>query len=499
MKNYFYKINQKYIQTFSRNVLSRFASENIRSNVTFLKSVFTELNKLFQRMGGRVSSKRDIPRSHEYPDSTKFNRLITNIAFDIDKIYTAQKLIEDDVNNLLNFNSTQRIRTFENLTTTQQEVYSTYIKNKGDMRGEIIIPADNPFGSADNISSESEGIYIDEGRGILTLASENKDIRPVSLNGVRMFFAGSKPIDKTYPSKDIMGLGSHWKIPSKESHHINSDNPTDELNYKSMLIDDPNNNFGVGFCEFEGVITIISSIPSITPPTLSYRLSGEPKSSVNFNIKASLSSYQTPEETKLKNFIGDETKKDPELIYLDIPNSLQGQYVRWKEHLVFNFGDNKPQYKLVIPFTQDAPYTNQFIISVQPNSLYLYPKLIWRDSKVFSNIGGTDVAYNLIAPTDDDKITDNGEYICAINGGYIKPSRAEIIFEYGGNDIQWDPIEFIMGHWVYSAYKNYRLPYGSTDNITLVLGKTYDIFVDAEPDGEKEKQRALNVLLARGK
>lgn len=494
MKNFFYKINRKYIEAFSNNVLSRFREEDIRSDIVFLRSVLSEVNDLFQRIGGKTSSKRDIPRSDEYPTSRKFNRLLTNIAFDIDKIYTAQKLIEDDLNNLINFNSTQRIRTFENLTSTQQEVYSTYIKNRGDVRGEIVIPAEDPFGSADNISPESEGIYIDESKGILTLNSESDISKPVNLEGVRMFFAGAKPDPKVYPNQNQMGLGSHWKIPDGiNAHHIDSQNKTAEINYKNMLIDDPNNNFGIGWCEFEGVQTTINTFDTVQNIDRSYRLSDKK----DVTIRESLSTQYT-DLVNIKRVISEESNKDPELIYLDVPNSLQGKYLKYNSSPVIRFGGQVPQYKLVIPFNQTAPVTNQINITVQPNALGQYPKLNWEMTKIFTNVGGSDVSHNIIAPSDNHRIPENGEYICSIRGGFIKPSRMEAIFEYGGDEIQWRQIGFTMGHWVYSTSKNYFLPFGENEKITLILGKSYDIYVDAEPNQEQEKHRALNVLLARG-
>lgn len=462
-----------------------------------MKSLLREVNDLFRRIGGRISSKKDIPKKHEYPNSFKFNRLLRGIATDVDKIYTAQKLIEDDVNNLLNFNSTQRIKTFENLTNTQQEVYSTYVKNKSDVRGEIIIPAENPFGSSDNISPESEGIYIDENRGVLTLHHTTKITKPVRLDGVRMFFTGAKPLGSVYPNSDQMGLGSHWNIPdSVSAHHIDVENPSVVSDYKNMMTDDPNNNYGIGFCEFEGVQTTLAPQKIIKSTEDSYRISDTNEG--QFYFKRVESAGEAQEINNIKQVIGEETNKDPELVYLDIPNSLQGKWINWNTVSIIRLDGQVPQYKLVIPFNSNTPFTNQISLTVQPNALGNYPKLNWKTSKVYTNIGGSDSSHGLVPPNTTSLISDNGEYLCNIKGGFIKPSRMEAIFEYGGDDAQWSQIGFTMGHWVYSTAKNYFLPHGSSERITLILGKTYDVYVDAEPNQEKEKQRALNVLLARG-
>ena len=489
MKNYFYKINQKYIDKFSRNVLLRFKNQDIRTDIVFFKSLFRELNNLFSLIGGRVSSKNDIPKATDYPDSDKYNSLITTIGNDIEKLYTSQKIIEDDVNNLLNFNSTQRTKTYENLTSAQQNVYSAYIKNKKGIKGEIIIPSDNPFNSADNISDEASDIQIDQVRGILTLSHKSEISKPVDLKNVNMYFSAKTPRLPVYPNNITLGLGSHWKIPKKAFHHIDDKDPSASIRYKGMLIDDPGSNTGVGWCEFEAVRTSLSPIEDSYNSRTSYRLTAPGK----------FQALREPrvvkhDEMEIKNFIGRDSIEDPQSIYLDIPNSLQGKYIDSSNTPPIHEGQ---QYKLVIPFINANP-TNEIKILLESNANNIIPRIVWEDSKVYSNMNGADIAYRLATPSDSKSISEDGEYKCIIQDGYVTPSRLELILEYKADSLHWTRIPFYMSHYVYTASKTYQLEQDSGSKVSLALSKTYNIYVDTEPNEKSERQRALNVLLARG-
>ena len=139
MKNYFYRLNEKYLKNFSKNVLSKFNDVEIKTDIMFLKTILREVNELFKKLGGRAVSKSDIPKEDEYPDSKKFNALLSDIEHDVDKLYTAQGIIDDDVTNLMNFNATQRQKSYENFSNIQQKVLSVYVRNKKEVTGEFII------------------------------------------------------------------------------------------------------------------------------------------------------------------------------------------------------------------------------------------------------------------------------------------------------------------------------------------------------------------------
>lgn len=491
MRNYFYKINKTYIDSFTRKVNGRYKNSSIHNDSKFMKALLREVNDLFKFLGGMVSSKDNIPKADEYPDAAKYNSLILDINTDLNKLFTSQTIVEQDVNNLLNFNSNQRIKTYENLTSTQQLVYSLYIKNKKSVGGETVIPAENPFTSSDNLSNETNGTTINQDRGSLTLAFDTTIVKPVDIKNVFVYFNKVVPAGATYPNNRSLHLGSHWKTSGKESHFI-SDNLSDVENYRQMMVDNPQNNYGVGWCEFEAVRTEIS------PRSRRFVFNALHKLlDANNGVFSTIYStrFVTPDELAIKTYIGKKYNRDAESVYLDIPNSLQGKYITYNlEPLYFI----NPQYKIVIPFTNDAPPTNEIIVTFQPDSLGFFPKINWTESKVYTNDFGSDVAYPLLAPSEYNKVTDNGEYRCMLKDAFIKPTRLELIVEYGSDQVHWVPIDFMMSHYSYNVQKNYYLD--QTDGqILLLLNKTYDVFVDAEADEENEKNRALNVLLGRRK
>jgi len=137
MKNFFYKLNKKYINSFLDDIFDIYNSNDKKTHISFLQSILKGVNILFSNIGARVTSKADIPLPDDYPESKKFNKLVKNVSFDIEKLYKAQSLIEDDVNNLMKFNSNQRRRTAVNLSEVQYDVYNAYIKSKKDIKGGV--------------------------------------------------------------------------------------------------------------------------------------------------------------------------------------------------------------------------------------------------------------------------------------------------------------------------------------------------------------------------
>jgi len=115
MGNYL-KINSKYINDFKNNIRTGVLSLVRTSDSTVLKIIIREVNKLFKIMSGKLTTKKQIPKPSDFPDSKLYNSFIDNINIDLDKIYTAQSIIEDDVQNVTNFNSLEREKAIRNLT-----------------------------------------------------------------------------------------------------------------------------------------------------------------------------------------------------------------------------------------------------------------------------------------------------------------------------------------------------------------------------------------------
>lgn len=488
----FYRLNKDYINSFQNKVYSRFYSSDKRSETGLLRSILREINDLFRKIGGQISTKRSLPASGEFPSSSDYNNLVQDIAFDIDKLYNAQKLLESDLINIMNFNSAQRDKSFENLSSVQQTVYSAYIRSKKDILGGVEFPAGNPFTASDGMDRESSNVFIDEDRQCLTLGYRSLSKRIADTKNTSIYFAGTLPLPPIYPSSDTMGVGSHWMRYASDVHFIDQTNASEVENYKTMMVDDPMVNTSVGFCEFEAVETIgrpsINNQPIQVKDYLRNIKTGELTAILRKSmVKDELDIVQT-----VKKYIGERYQMDPHLIYVDCANSFQGKYVKNPE-LVIHPATNtvsKPKYRLVIPFNSKV-LTNQIVIEFTANDLGHLPRINWSESKVFSDHGGTDTQYSLIPPTEGG--TKDGRYVCNISS-FTYPSRIELVLEYDSDINAWYHIDFYMAHYVYSDYKPLSFLTTSNGNLNVTIEKVYNIFVDAEANLDSERARALNVL-----
>jgi hypothetical protein len=466
MKNYFYRLNNSFLKTFKANVIDRYSNENIRTDISFLRSILTEVTTLFRKIGGMVSNKNKIPKKGEYPDSKTFNQLLEGFDVDITKLFSAQKLVEDDINHLLMFNSAKRSEILEELNKTQQATLSTYIKNKKDLNNETKITIS--FNSDLMMSNESQGVAIDTIRGILTLNSTSSLVKPIDVNNVMISFCDNM-VDSSYPGMQFLAIGSHWKRDGNDQHFLNFENKDIENDYRTRMIDDSNSNTGVGWCEFEAV---------------------------NFGFTG----YQYGQPVEIypyvfKKYIGEHFGKSPNQIFLDYNNSFQG----FPAKMTSDF-ENKYKFRILIPFTEKIK-TNQIQINFRSNEESgdigggKLPKIVWGESKVWSGLN----SINLIPPnkTSDNEAND-GKYICSFEGsirnGFVSPDKIELIVEY--NSDPWQCMPFYMVNYSYSSTNSYKLnsPSAGSSAINFIYGKTFNIFVDVQANREKEQEAARNVL-----
>jgi hypothetical protein len=457
----FYKLNKDYIDAFQKRIIDRYNKEDKRSETLLLKSVLVEINNLFRKIGGQTSSKRNIPKAGDYPQSKLYNQLLEDIGSDIDKIYNAQTIVESDIKDLINFNSSQRDRVFENMVSAQQLIYSTYIRSKKDLIGGIEVPSEKAFSSADALGDGSEDVFIDEDRGTLTLAFDSTPHRVADTKYTVIYFAGSKPEGIIYPMSDTLGIGSHWKQEpeDKDVHFLNQSNSSDVDSYKTMMIDDPNSNTGVGFCEFEMVETIDS-------------------------VKTNNNVLKSRIVTQINDFLSNLYSADR--VRIDKVNSFQGKYI--KDQLITGSLIGSPKYRLVVPFT--SPFlTNE--VTVEFNSVNgHYPNVLWNESVMFSDIGGSDISYRFNNPETQAK---DGRFICKLDR-FIYPTRAEIMLEYSGEPMIWYPMPFVMSRYAYIDTTTYTLPSNTSTSVQITVKKDFDVFVDTEADEVIERTRARNVL-----
>jgi len=483
MKRYLYKLNRPFFISFERNIYNRFKTFNTRSFTNFFKCILQEINELFLKIGRRVSSKKDIMSENEYPDSSKHNKLITNIGYDLDKLFSGQQLIEDDVTNLVNYNQNQVERITNLFMRVQNSVYSSYIKAKKDIGGKVEIPGDNPFLHNSVASKESTNILIDESRKVLTLGVQQSSIlKPIDTDNTVVYVVSNNNIVR-YPKNNVLWPGSHWKCSGNDPHFQDTANPGIASSYKTMMIDDPLNPVGVGFCEFESVATG-SKVLSIRYMDIVNSYIPEKNGRSN---PSHLPTNIDPDKL-LCGYIGRLFNKDASFIFLDKENSIQGQYLGDITNLI-----NINKFKLSIPFKGTINRTNEIQISFSSNNNTYgrYPKIFWKESKVFSGTNN----YDLLSPNDSVPI--DGVYKCVF-ASYIVPSRIELVLGYDGClDDYWPYIKFMMSHYIYNNQKTYTLPQPmnlSNRDLTVTLRTAYNIFVDAEPDTLGEEQRAINVI-----
>ena len=485
----YYRLNKDYISSFQTKVFSRYNGDDKRTETGLFRAILKEINELFNKIGGQISNKRNLPKPDEYPSSEKHNKLVEDIAFDIDKLYNAQKLIDIDIGNLSNFNSSQRDKTFENMEAIQQQVYSAYVRSKKDLIGGTEFPAGNPFTSADGMDPDSEDVFIDEDSKLLTLASDPKHKRTANSTRVAVYFVESLP-ERVYPIHEIrtaekskggaLGVGHHWKIPKQEAHFINQDNSTDVEAYKTMMVDDPTTNTSVGFCEFESVRTV-----------------GKKTQKSEENVHGSLiffnwrPEYEDPAVSKVKDdynfvraaqkYIGECLGLDSDRIKIDGYNSFQGQYIT---DVVQSTAT--PKFKLLVPLDGDV-ITNEVIVEFTANEAGFLPKVIFEESKMMSSLGDHPL---MMKPAD---AFDDGRVVCQI-AQFARPNYLELILQYDSLDVTWSKFSFMMTHYKYSDMKKSTYLTTTAGDLTLNLRREYNIFVDSEANKEKEKARAYNIL-----
>lgn len=450
MQKFFYRTNNKFFLNFHNNIMRKWKSIYLHSDTSFLKIILEEINELFRKISGRLVSRRDIPTPDNYPDSKKFNKIVNDISTDLEKIYIAQSLINDDLKNIIHYNSIEREQTFHNYINVQQKVLMAYALSKKDELGYLEIPENSPFISADNMSKESIDVKIDNRQRLtLGLENENKLTKPIDIDNVHCYLTDKTP-DILYPTNKVMAVGSHWKQ-DDSPHFIDYKNKTETHNYKKMMIDDEINNFSVGICEFESVYLSI------------FRLYDR---------------YPQPHIRNIKNYIGQKHNTDNELIYIDMPNSLQSQYISNKP---FNINTLK-HFKLSVPFTNDAPLTNE--IQIKFSQKVDPPKIIWSESKVYSKSNQN--AYSILEST----TPVDGHYSCYISQAII-PTRLELALEYVNTP--WEDIGFYMSWYVFSVSQAYSLP-TSSEPIRINMNKIYNVFVESEKNQLSERNRAVGVL-----
>jgi len=452
--NYVRKINEKYIDAFANNVRIGLGSILRVSDSSYLKVIMSEVNKLFRIISGRMTAQRQIPKPNEFPDVKKYNTFLDNIGIDIDKIYAAQNYVEQDLQNVLNFNSLEREKAINTLARVQSNVYSAYVKAGTSIRGNTII---RESFKTDTLPHGSQNVSINMEKDTLMLATLNADVDKISIDKelINVLFS-DRPSEtyKLFPNNTSLALGSHWqrKYPA-ESHFTAKENPRF---YREGFIDGPVAQ-NAGSVQFEAVATF------------DYTEDGS-----------------GPIRKKIEDKISKAFNKHHSTIMVDTVNSAQGRYVTDLKDIELN-----PKVKVIVPFTK-AALSSALLFDIQPNDSEELPTIIFNESYIYDEFN----ARSNFIPLSKSKLEEyskTGRFMLSFERGLLVPTRAEITLEYIHN--AWTEINYYMVLYNYTVYKSLTLEaFDASGNIEASFIKTAYIFVDAESDLKNEKIRATNVM-----
>jgi len=448
----FFRLNSKYIFNFRKNISSKFESYDKRSISNFLKTILKELTSLFNKIGGQRSSKYDIPNKNDYPESKKINKLVDDICFDLDKLYTSQSIIVEDLNSLLQLNDYHRDQIFNSFILMEHKINKEYIKSlSNDSSSNIIIEC---FDSEVIFADGSQNISIDSHRKVLSLESDYTVHRPIDTNMVNIEFINYDSSFILYPNSKELNIGSNWKkeLPD-DSHFIKSNN---HKVYRNKMLNITGSNEDIGYCEFESVFSYDNDITNLV--------------------------------NNIKDYVGNHYKKNPNTLYLT-STSLQPDYID-NSKVLPDFFNKKQILKLSIPLTVGDIYTNQFNIDFSYMSNGNNPPIIIPDK---SYVYGND---NLSYPITSAAHAGDGKYACIISS-FVNLKQIDLMLDIGTAVNSWSYIDWAMSYWEYNQTINYIISKGKDENdkdFNISLTKTYDIFVDTKSDLNEEKNNAAAII-----
>lgn len=460
MAGYYRKINEKYIKQFKNRVRDGVNALVRVTDSMVLRVILKEVNRLFGIMSGRQTSRRDIPTPSDFPDSKTFNKLLDDIDIDIDKVYTAQTLIESDVQNVANFNSLEREKGLKNLARVQRKVYNVYLKSKKNIDGTIIIREDF---KNDEVPPESVGVQVNLNKETLTLQVEDtSEVRTAVDNNIVDCFFVDSPSNKynIYPNNRHLTLGSFWKQERGYDPHWSL--KESKTRYKYMMVDGPTAS-NIGSTQFEAVFT--------------YDENG---------------SMRTAVEQELGNYF----QLHPSFIQVDRSNSLHGKFSS-----VFNIDTAttqetvNPRVRLSIPFTRNTPLSSSFLVDLEPNDGGVLPSIDFNASSAY-DVNNRKVKFQALDTSKVSDYTKTGRYQLNFNEPII-PTRVDLIIYFANSP--WAELgEYMMAEYIFEKRKTFQLATNLSTSITTTLVKTAYVFVDAESNVRNEEIRANNVMKLTG-
>jgi len=408
--NYINKIFSKYFNNY-KNILGVKIGALIRaSDQEIMKVALDEMYKILDILSGRMVSQTDVPHPHMFPSSKQWNLFLEHLNIDLDKLYNANKLIINDIQNVVNYNSSERDNITFKLSKTQSEVYNAYISSQKGLSGSIIIKED--FNTEDS-ARDSDNLSVDESVKTLTLRKKEtvEDSKIINTDMVDASHFTEQKNYKLYPNALDLALGSFWDIPKNGAHLTNK---YDMVNYKQGLVIDgtAKSVHKIGSCQFESVITI------------------DEDSDLHKKIENKVS---TLEHIPVND------------IMVNRPDSI------WDKYITTTNKFPQSKIKLKIPLKSGALLSTGFILKLRANNSYNLPSIdsdnsfVITTTNIDNNIKTNRVGIDVISKdTTDDYGNDQGIYTIMYDYPIV-PTALELVFTYGGDG--WALIEYIDNIW----------------------------------------------------
>jgi len=431
--NFMYKLFSKYFSEYKNNVARKLGSLIRVSDEEVLSVCLEELNMILEIIAGRVTSKLDLPQYNKFPNSTEFNTLLQHIDIDLDKLFQGAKLIINDAQNVVNYNSTEREAITELLSQTQAQVYSAYISSKKGISGTTIIKEtfnaidDDQVDALLGVNSSNVGINTSLKRLSVKEITANisKDNKSLNVNGIDAYHFDEQPLEyNIYPNEVDLRLGSYWNTAKNEHHFERKSDPSYE--YRSGFTKTGNESTSnIASCQFESVLTV----------------------DTHLNNAATYTSKIHPLEQRIEHRYSEEQSIPINYIFVDRPNSLNGKYIS----NTYDTDKLKANIKLKIPFV-NANLATGITLELNPNDGNVFPSINGAESFVRSDViiddlnGSNKVGVTVISKA---TIEENGEVnpmFTVMFDRPVVPTMVELEFNYL-DSAGWPEIAYAMRAW----------------------------------------------------
>jgi len=477
------KLYSSFFKNYKQDVLNKIGSLIRITDEQVLDVCLVELNRILTILDGRITSMLDIPEANRFPSSKQFNTLLANMDVDLTKLFAASKIVSQDAQNVVNYNSYEREGITKLLSNTQRKVYNAYIYSKSGIDGVVIIKEyfinNKEEYNISNDITNLNNVVINTGMQYLTL-SKRAAINDSKTNPINTKFIEASHVStieqltttnstseyNLYPNTTELAIGSRWNVKTSPIHNI--ERTTESLKaYKKQLI--YNNAAEVisdfNSCQFESVLTLDFS--NTLHKTIERRFTE------TFNVPLNY-------------------------VFVDRPNSIQDKFISTHDD-VTTFNNPTSKIKLKIPFNTELLASGLSLTLVATEG-YVLPKLLPKESFVITNgTGGLSNIVGVNAIDDDDFImTDVFKEYKIVFKQIVVPQMLELIFVYN-NESGWADIEYFAKTYNGTITKTINVNINIEDEeeankLPISYIRELYVVVDDIGDSNEERNLAYNVL-----